>query len=61
MVAEPYMSDEEYSSEYEDCILDVLLSSKSDMVLGASSNMFLACLCMNPSLPFDIYFNHHGY
>ena len=55
------MSDEEYSKEYEDCILDVLLSSKSDMILGASSNMFLACLCMNPSLPFDIYFDHHGY
>ena len=61
VLPEPSMSDEDYSSEYEDCILDVLLSSKSDMILGASSNMFLACLCMNPSLPFDIYFNHHGY
>lgn len=48
------MSDEEYFLEYQNAFLDVILSSKSDFVIG-SSNMFLASLIMNPSIPFNLF------
>lgn len=49
------MSDEEYFLEYQNAFLDVILSSKSDLVIGSSSNMFLASLIMNPNVPFNIF------
>ena len=54
------MSDAEYESEYRDCMLDVVLTSKTDLVIAGSSNMFLAALCMNPKVPYDIFLNTHG-
>lgn len=49
------MSDEEYEAEYQNAFLDVILSSKTDLLIGGSSNMFLASLCMNPKIPFNIF------
>lgn len=49
------MSDEEYSIEYQNAFLDVILSSKTDLVIGSSSNMFLASLIMNPKISYDIF------
>ena len=52
--------DEEYEIEYQNAMLDVILSSKSDYVIGGSSNMFLAALCMNPEIPFDTFCKANG-
>tara|TARA_B100001059_G_scaffold9330_1_gene7658 strand:+ start:2231 stop:3166 length:936 start_codon:yes stop_codon:yes gene_type:complete len=41
------LTDEKYQKEVEDCILDVILTSKSDHILGTCSNMFLGALSMN--------------
>ena len=54
------MTDEEYEIEYQNAMLDVILSSKSDYVIGGSSNMFLAALCMNPEIPFDTFCKANG-
>jgi len=54
------MSNEEYEIEYQNAMLDVILSSKSDLVVGSSSNMFLAALSMNPEIPFEIFCKAHG-
>lgn len=51
----PTMSYEEYKIEYQNAFLDVILASKTNLVIGASSNMFLSSLCMNPQIPFDIF------
>lgn len=58
--AHTIMTDEEYEREYKDAILDVILSSKSDFIIAGSSNMFLASLCMNPKVPFNIFLNTNG-
>jgi hypothetical protein len=49
------MSDDEYEKEYQNAFLDVMLCSKTNLVIGGSSNMFLASLCMNPQIPFKIF------
>ena len=54
------MSDVEYEIEYRDSMLDVILTSKTDLVIAASSNMFLASLCMNPMVAFDIFLDVDG-
>ena len=41
------MTDEQYRIEVENCLLDVILTSKSDHILGTGSNMFLGALSMN--------------
>ena len=41
------LTDEKYQKEVEDCLLDVILTSKSDHILGTCSNMFLGALSMN--------------
>lgn len=41
------LTDEKYQKEVENCILDVILTSKSDHILGTCSNMFLGALSMN--------------
>ena len=41
------LSDDEYRSEVENCLLDVILTSKSDHILGTCSNMFMGALSMN--------------
>jgi hypothetical protein len=51
----PTMTDEEYRIEYQNAFLDVILASKTNLVIGGSSNMFLASLCMNPKISFDIF------
>lgn len=58
---EPNMPDSQYEIEYEECLLDVLLSSKTNMILGASSNMFLGALSMNPNVEYDVFINSDGY
>lgn len=55
------MTDEEYLIEYQNAFLDVILSSKSDFILGGSSNMFLAALCMNPNISYDLFYFADGY
>ena len=42
------MDDEEYETEYRDCLLDVLLTSKTNHILGSTSNMCMGALIMNP-------------
>jgi len=54
------MTDEEYEIEYQNAMLDVLLSSKTDLLIGGSSNMFLAALCMNPKVQFDVFCKANG-
>jgi len=54
------MSDEDYETEYQNAMLDVILSSKTDFIIGSSSNMFLAALCMNPNMQFDLFCNANG-
>lgn len=54
------MTDEEYEIEYQNAMLDVILSSKTDYVIGGSSNMFLGALCMNPEIPFDTFCKANG-
>lgn len=46
------MDDEEYETEYRDCLLDVLLTSKTNHILGSTSNMFMGALIMNPEVTF---------
>lgn len=41
------MNDEQYRIEVENCLLDVILTSKGDHILGTCSNMFLGALSMN--------------
>jgi hypothetical protein len=41
------LTDDEYCSEVENCLLDVILTSKSDHILGTCSNMFMGALSMN--------------
>ena len=41
------LTDDEYRSEVENCLLDVILTSKSDHILGTCSNMFMGALSMN--------------
>lgn len=55
------MSDEEYVIEYQNAFLDVILSSKSDFIVGGSSNMFLSALSMNPRLSYDLFYFADGY
>lgn len=54
------ISDEDYETEYQNAMLDVILSSKTDFIIGSSSNMFLAALCMNPNMQFDLFCNANG-
>ena len=41
------LTDDEYRNEVEDCLLDVILTSKSNHILGTCSNMFMGALSMN--------------
>ena len=41
------LTDEQYKAEVENCLLDVILTSKSNHILGTCSNMFLGALSMN--------------
>ena len=54
------MTDDEYELEYENAMLDVILSSKTDLLIGGSSNMFLAALGMNPQVSFDMFCSSNG-
>lgn len=54
------MSDEEYEEEYRNVMLDVILTSKTDLIIAGSSNMFLASLCMNPKVSYDTFVNTDG-
>lgn len=56
-----YMSDDEYQVEYQNAFLDVILSSKTEYIIGSSSNMFLAALLMNPSIAYDLFYFADGY
>jgi hypothetical protein len=51
------MSNDEYIKEVEDCIVDTLIASKTDHIIGGASNMFLGALCINPNVTFDIFTN----
>ena len=55
------MTDEEYKLEYQNAFLDVILSSKTEYIVGSSSNMFLAALLMNPSIVYDLFYFADGY
>ena len=46
------MTDKEYELEYQNVLLDVLLASKTDHILGSTSNMFMGALIMNPNITF---------
>ena len=46
------MTDKEYELEYQNVLLDVLLASKTDHILGSTSNMFMGALIINPSITF---------
>lgn len=54
------MSDEDYETEYRNAMLDVILSSKTNCIIGSGSNMFLAALSMSPEVPFEIFCKEHG-
>lgn len=54
------MTDDDYETEYQNAFLDVILSSKTDFIIGSSSNMFLASLCMNPKISFDTFSKVNG-
>lgn len=41
------LTDEQYRDEVENCLLDVILTSKSDHIIGTCSNMFMGALSMN--------------
>lgn len=41
------LTDDEYRSEVENCLLDVILTSRSNHILGTCSNMFMGALSMN--------------
>lgn len=49
------MTDEDYKTEYQNAFLDVILSSKTDTLIGSSSNMFFAALCMNPKIQHNLF------
>lgn len=51
------MSHEDYLEEIEYCLMDVILSSKCDHIIGSSSNMFLGALSMNPVVDFSLFSN----
>ena len=53
--AHEIMTDAEYLSEYQNAFLDVILTSKTDHVIGSSSNMFLAALIMNPKITYEMF------
>lgn len=48
------LSDEKYKDEVEKCLLDVILTSKSDHILGTCSNMFLGALSMNTKNTYEL-------
>jgi len=48
------LSDEKYKEEVEKCLLDVILTSKSDHILGTCSNMFLGALSMNTKNTYEL-------
>jgi hypothetical protein len=50
-----FMPDDEYLVEYQNAFLDVILSSKTDTLIGSSSNMFFAALCMNPKIQHNLF------
>lgn len=56
-----FMSEEEYQIEYQNAFLDVILSSKTNYIIGSSSNMFLAALSMNPNVLYDLFYFADGY
>ena len=49
------MTNAEYDTEYQNAFLDVILTSKTDLAIGSSSNMFLASMCMNPKLKYEMF------
>jgi hypothetical protein len=55
------MTDDEYAIEYQNAFLDVILSSKTDLIIGSSSNMFLSALSMNPDVSYDLFYFTDGY
>ena len=48
------LSDEEYEKEVKNCLLDVILTSKADHILGTCSNMFLGALSVNKSNTYEL-------
>lgn len=48
------ISDEAYELEVKNCLLDVILTSKTNHILGSCSNMFLGALSMNSEVTFDL-------
>ena len=48
------LTDKEYKKEVEDCLLDVILTSKTNHILGTCSNMFLGALSMNTDNSYEL-------
>lgn len=48
------ISDDEYETEVRNCLLDVILTSKTNHILGSCSNMFLGALSINPEVSFEL-------
>ena len=54
---------QDYKQECIDCFSEVYVASKCKFAIGASSNMLLGCLFLNPTMEFkifDITANSHG-
>ncbi len=51
------MSDNEYSKEVENCLIDVYMASQTSHIISGASNMFLGALCINPKISFSIFDN----
>ncbi len=54
------MTDAEYLAEIQNAFLDVILTSKTDHVVAASSNMFLTALIMNPKITYELFLVSDG-
>jgi hypothetical protein len=48
----------DYKEESIDCFCEVYVASKCKFVVGASSNMLLGCLFLNPTMSFKIFDTH---
>jgi hypothetical protein len=45
----------DYKQECIDCFSEVYVASKCKFAVGASSNMFMGCLFLNPNMEFKIF------
>jgi hypothetical protein len=49
------MSESEYRREIEECIIDVVLASRTSYIMSGASNMLLGALSINPNISFKIF------